>query len=317
MAQRTPPRVPSRLCLSLRVSTSKKLSRHFGFLMVVLTLGWGMNWPMIKLGVAEIPVWTFRSACVIFGALGLFAIARVSGDDWRIKRAYWLPIAGMALCNVTLWNIFVTYGVKMLPAGRSAIIAYTMPLWAAILSVIVLKETLTPRRVLGILIGMVGLGLLLAQEFTAIQAAPLGAMLIIVASISWSIGITITKKYALPIPTTTLTAWNLFLGGIPIAIGAFVLERHDIHPIGAGATIGLLYNIIVAFIICHWVFFRLVSIAPVSLMSIATLMIPVVAVSSGMIVLGERPRVTDYAALALIVAALATVLLPTRTPSRA
>jgi drug/metabolite transporter (DMT)-like permease len=206
----------------------------------------------------------------------------------------------------------VTYGVKMLPAGRSAIIAYTMPLWTAILSVLILKEVLTTRRIIGIVIGMTGLALLLSKEFTAVQAAPLGALLIVAAAIAWSVGIILTKKFAVPIPTTTLTAWNLMIGGIPIAIGAVLLERNDIHAVGMGATIALLYNIVVAFVICHWVFFRLVAIAPVSLMSLGTLMIPVVAVFSGMVVLGERPRTTDYAALALIVVALATVMLPSR-----
>lgn len=285
--------------------------------MVVLTLGWGMNWPMIKLGVSEIPVWTFRAACVLFGAAGLFVIARFSGDEWRIKREHWFAIGCMALFNVTLWNVMVTYGVKMLPAGRSAIIAYTMPLWTTILSVWVLNEKLTARRIIGIALGMSGLTLLVSTEFTKMQSAPLGVLLIISAAISWSVGITVTKKFALQIPTTTLTAWNLLLGGIPIGIGAILLERHQVHPFGIGASVGLLYNIVVAFIICHWVFFRLVSIAPVGLMAIGTLMIPVVAVASGMVVLGERPHLTDYAALALIVLSLATVLLPGRTPPKA
>lgn len=288
------------------------LPRSTWLLLAILTLGWGMNWPMIKMGLADIPVFTFRFLCVAAGAAGLFAIARASGLRISIPRGELRMLVVMSLCNVTLWNVLIAYGIQMMPSGRSAILAYTMPLWTVLLSAPILHEKLTRRRLAGIGLGMGGLALLLGTELASLKAAPFGALLIIAAALSWATGTTLTKKYPSSLPTTSFTGWNLLLGGIPLGIGALLLEPSQWRPIGPSAMVGLAYNMIVAFIICHWIWFKIVSLAPAGVSALGTLTIPVVAVFSGMIVLGERPEWSDYAALTLIVAAVATVLIPRR-----
>jgi drug/metabolite transporter (DMT)-like permease len=255
-------------------------------------------------------VWTFRSLCVAAGAGGLLAIARANGLSLRVPRNEWRVMVVVALCNVTLWNVLATSGVRLLPSGRSAILAYTMPLWTVLLSALVLGERLTRRRLAGIALGMAGLGLLLTDEFTAIESAPQGALLIIGAALSWALGITLMKKYPTSLATTAFTGWNMLVGGLPLVAGALLLEADAWRPVGVPAAIGLVYNMLVAFVLCYWAFYKLVALAPAGLSALGTLMIPVVAVFSGMLVLGERPGWHDYAALLLIVAALATVLVP-------
>ena len=78
----------------------------------------------------------------------------------------------------------------------------------------------------------------------------------------------------------------------------------------------MIYNAVVSFIFCNWAWMKIATIAPVSVSSISMLMIPIVGVFSGMMVLGERPQWTDFAALALVVAALAVVLMPSRQPAQ-
>lgn len=291
---------------------SATLPRSTWLLVALLTLGWGMNWPMMKLAVAEIPVWTFRGLCCAAGAAGMFVIARAGGMRIRIAREQWVPIMLTALFNVTLWNAFVTSGVRLLPAGRSAILAYTMPLWTVLLSRFILGEALTVRRITGVALGMCGLALLLGDSLVAIGGAPAGAFMIVFAALCWSTGTVLMKRFSLPIPTTVFTGWNLFLGGIPLGVIALVVDPPHWHPIGPSAVVGLVYNMIVAFIVCHWLWFRIVSLAPAGVSALGTLMIPVVGVTSGMLILGERPGWTEFSALTLILAALATVLIPSR-----
>ncbi|MBK8017921.1 MAG: DMT family transporter [Betaproteobacteria bacterium] len=289
------------------------LPRSTWLLLAMLTLGWGMNWPMIKMAVAEVPVWTFRGICVWGGAIGLFAIARFSATSLHVPRKHWGPLLLMSLCNVTLWNVLVTYGIRMLPAGRSAILAYTMPLWTVLFSTLILHEKLTVRRVAGIVLGMSGLGLLLTDSIVAIGGRPLGALLIVSAAICWSMGTVLMKKIPLGMSTTSFTAWNFLLGGVPIVAGALILDPPHWRPIGPWAVTGLVYNVFVAFILCHWIWFRIVSLAPAGVSALGTLSIPVVAVFSGMAILGEKPDWTEICALGLILAALATVLVPSRS----
>jgi len=281
-------------------------------LLLVLTLGWGCNWPLIKLALAEIPVWTFRSLCVVAGAAGIFAIARATGQPMLPPRAHWPRLIGAALFNVTAWNILIAYGLTLLPAGRSAILAYTMPLWAVLLSVPLLRERLTARRLLGLLLGMSGAGLLLSDEWAGLRTAPIGALLVVGAAVSWALGSVLIKRFPTSLPTTSFTAWQLLLGGLPIVVGTCVLDTGKLAPLSWQASAALAYNIVVAFILCYWVWFKIVSRASVIASSLGTLAIPVVGVFSSMLVLGERPDWREYLALLLVVMAIATVIIPIR-----
>jgi drug/metabolite transporter (DMT)-like permease len=286
------------------------LPRSMWALLALLTLCWGLNWPMMKLALAEIPVWTFRGACVVVGAIGLFAIARAGGLRLRIPEGQLPRLAVGSFFNITLWNVLIGYGLTFLPSGRSAILAYTMPLWTVLLSAFLLDERLTARRIAGVALGMAGLALLLGTELATLRAAPVGTLLVLGAAISWAVGTILLKRFPTRLPTTSFVAWQLALGGLPIALGAIVIDWGEWRPIGPGPTIGLLYNMLVAFIFCHWAWFKIATSAPAGVASLSTMMIPVVGVFSGMLVLGEQPRWQEYAALVLISLALATVLVP-------
>ena len=92
-------------------------------LILVLTLVWGCNWPVLKIGVTELAPLTFRSLTLPLAAIGLLTVARVSGDPIRVPRALWPRLLVLALLNIGAWNGLVLFGVQQLPAGRSAILA--------------------------------------------------------------------------------------------------------------------------------------------------------------------------------------------------
>ncbi|MGE5104902.1 MAG: EamA family transporter, partial [Betaproteobacteria bacterium] len=101
---------------------------------LVLTLVWGCNWPVLKMGVAELAPLTFRAITLPFAAMGLLLVTRLSGDSIRIPRELWPRVGALALFNIAGWNGFVLFGVQQLPAGRSSILAYTMPIWATLIA---------------------------------------------------------------------------------------------------------------------------------------------------------------------------------------
>jgi len=228
-----------------------------------------------------------RSVCVIAGAVGIFVIARISGQTMLPPRRNWPRLIGASLCNVTACNTLIAYGLTLLSAGRSAILAYTMPGWAVLLSVPLLPERLTPRRLLGLLLGMSGL-LLLSDEWTGPRTTPIGALLALGAAASWALGSVVIKRFPTSLPTTSFTAWQLLLGGLPILIGTCVLDSGKVAPLSWQAYAALAYNIVVVFIICYWVWFKIVRRVAVIASSLGTLAIPVVGVFSSMLVPGEQ-----------------------------
>jgi drug/metabolite transporter (DMT)-like permease len=283
-------------------------------LLVLLTIMWGFNWPMIKLAVAGMAPMHFRTLCLVAGAAGLFAMAAAGRIEWRVPRAEWGKLVAISLFNLSGWNILAVYGVSMMASGRASILGYTMPMWSVLLSTWLLGERFTARRALGVALGMGGMTLLLASEFQAMQRAPLGALCMVGAAISWAIGLVLIRKWAATRPATSYSAWQMVVGVIPILAMALTLEDGSFNPftLPLGAGVGVFYNMFVAFIFCYWAWMKIVQSAPAGVSSLATLMVPVVGVFSGALVLGETPRSTDYAALALVVASLATVLIPPR-----
>ena len=280
------------------------------WVLVALTLGWGFNWPMMKLALSELPVFSFRSICLLGGAAGLFAIAAYARLPLRVPRGQWSRLLPIALFNITVWNVCIAYGIGYMTSGRAAILAFTMPLWGVLLSAWLLKERITARRILGVGLGMGAMLLLLSVELRAVQAAPKGTLLMLSGALSWAVGTVIMKRYPVDLPVTSLTAWQLLLGGIPIYAGALAFDLHSLHPLTLWPAVAVAYNVLVAFVFCYWAWYKIVTSVPVGVSSLSTLMIPVVGVFSGMLVLAERPHWQDFAALGLVLLALATVMLP-------
>jgi drug/metabolite transporter (DMT)-like permease len=287
---------------------------HLIGLLVALTLAWGFNWPLIKIALAGMAPMHFRTLCLLTGAIGLFAIAVAGKVEWRVPRNRWGPLAAISFFSLSCWNILSVYGVSMMASGRAAILGYTMPVWGALLSRWVLDEPLTSRRALGLVLGMSGMALLLAAEFRSMQHAPLGALCMIGAAISWAIGVVLIRKWGTGMPPTAFTAWQMVLGVIPILAIALVGEdgSFNLFALPPGPLFGVLYNMFVAFIFCYWAWTKIVQSMPVGVSSLATSLVPVVGVFSGAVVLGEAPRLADYAALVLVVGSLATVLVAPR-----
>jgi drug/metabolite transporter (DMT)-like permease len=286
-------------------------SRLSGFGVVLLglvTLGWGFAWPVIKLVLAEVPPLTFRGICLVAAGAGVLALARLGGQSLHVPARYWGRLLALSACNVVGWNLFVVYGIGLLPSGRAALLGYTMPLWSTVLSVWLLDEPLTARRAASLLLGMAGVAVLLGGDVAGMARAANGVALMLGAAVSWGLGVVLLKRFALPIATASLTGWMMLAGGAPIACAAVALEHDRWRPVTGVAVLGLLYSVVIAFMFCYWAWNRVVLMVPVAVSSVSALATPVVGVLSGMWVLGEPLTWQEVAAGACIVGAIALVV---------
>ena len=281
----------------------------------VLALVWGVNWPVLKLGVTEIAPLTFRALTLPFAALGLLGIAKATGDSIRIPRTLWTKVAILGIANITGWNGLLLFGVQQLPAGRSAIIAFTMPMWSVLFSLALLHEPLSARKVAGLALGMLGMGVLLGDDVRHIQRSPTAALLVLGAAICWAFGTVLLRKWKPPLPQNALTGWMMLLGWIPLAMLAPFFDGAPLHSLSAVAWFALVYNMFLAGTLAHWAWYSLARTLPVALSSMSSLPVPIVGVFSGMLLLGERPGPGEWTALALVVAAMVAVLWVPKPPA--
>ncbi|HEX2197867.1 MAG TPA: DMT family transporter [Burkholderiales bacterium] len=287
------------------------LPRRLWWVLAALTFAWGFNWTAMKVALAEVPPWTFRSFCLGLGSAVLFAALRAGGQRLVVPRRQWGRLALLALLNITCWNMLVAFGVALIPSGRAAILAYTMPVWAIPLSVWVLGERVTRRKLAGLGLGLAGLALLLGENLLALGAAPLGSLLVLGAALSWALGTVLQKRFPMSMPAGAYTAWIMLLGGVPIFLGTLLFEDAGaLRDVGFWAWAGVAYNVLVSFAFAHWAWIKIATAVPVSVFAISMLIIPVIGVLSGIVFLGERPSWAEVAALVLVLGALATVIRP-------
>jgi drug/metabolite transporter (DMT)-like permease len=284
-------------------------------LLVLVALGWGFTWPVIKLVLAEVPPLSYRAICALVGGVGLLALARAGGQSLVVPRRAWRRLLALAACNIVGWNIFVVYGVAQLPSGRAALIGYTMPLWSTLLSVWLLGERLTLRRGASLVLGMAGVVVLLGAELAGLASAGTGVALMLSAALSWALGVVLLKRFALPISTSALTGWMMLAGGVPIASAAIALERGRWQPVSVTAGLGLAYSVLISFMFCYWAWNRVVLRVPVAVSSVTALATPVIGVISGIAVLGEPLTWHEVAAGTCILGAIALVLPPRQRAS--
>lgn len=284
-------------------------------LVVALTLFWGLNWPAMKLVLSEMPVWPFRALCCGIAGVGMLLVAVAGRQRLRVTKGELAPLVFCAACNVTGWHLFTAYGLLEIGAGRASIVAFTMPIWAGLLSAIFLGERLTVNKLAALALGVAGLGVLVWQDMAKLGAAPHGVALVLCAALGWACGTIVLKRTKWTVPTVTLTAWQLLIGGAPIIVGTLVFHPpFDVTTLSPGPFWAGVYTLAIPMLICQWVWFKIVELFPASIAGISTLAIPAVGVISSALILGEPLGIAEVAALLLVLPALALVLL---VPDRA
>ncbi len=290
-------------------ATATHLPLQGYFLLMGLTLFWGMNWPFMKIALTELPVWWFRTACLVVGGVGLLTLARLSGGVWSFTKAEVRPLMLVSLFGIVGWHLNSAYGVSLMPAGRAAIIAFTMPVWASILGSILLGEAFTRAKVVGLILGMAGLAVLIGPDLVAVQTAPLGAFFMLMAAVTWAIGTVLVKRFTWTLSVTALAGWQLIFGTVPILTGALLLEPvPDLATVSDRTILAALYIFALPMIFCQWAFLKTVRLFPASIAAIGTLAIPIVGVYASSLILDEPVGWRELGALGLICAALFGVL---------
>jgi drug/metabolite transporter (DMT)-like permease len=289
-----------------------QLSRKDLVLLALLTLFWGLNWPVMKIGVRDFPPLTFRTISMLGGLAVIWLAARAQGASLAIPAGARMTVIRLAIPNMLIWHSMIIIGVKLLSSGRAAILGYTMPAWAVLSGLIFFGDRISRSALIGIALAISGALLLLSSEFSRLSGQPVGTVLALIAAAGWGFGTVLMKRTQLDMPTISLTFWMLSFTTVIMAMLALIFEYPAIrmpHPIEWAAII---YNSAIIFGFAHVVWFRLARILPPVASSLSVMFIPVLGTFSGAWILGEVPHWQDYVAMLLILGAMSTVLFKPR-----
>lgn len=280
------------------------------FLLVTLAFSWGSSWPVHKLALAEIQPMGYRVMTTYAGAVLLLLLARWQGHPVRVPRSEIRPLIILAIINICAFQIMSTFGLRMIEAGRAAILAYTLPLWMVIIGWLFLGEKLTLSRFAALVMGLGAMALLIAPDIVKLGRAPLGTVLLTCCAITWATGTTYYKSRQWKLSAGALAGWQLMIGGIPIVIIYLIAEPALKPQDWSSTTVGAVFYVLaMATVYSHWCWFRILQLLPSWVASIGILGAPVVGVFSATVVLDEVLTWRELAALLLVVASMALVMI--------
>lgn len=295
----------------------QRLSRRQLVLLVLLTAVWGINWPVMKLGVTGFPALTFRALSIWLGvpvlALGLVLLK----VPFRVPRRHWPELVWLAATNMFIWHATIILAVKTLSSGRAAILGYTMPIFSAVIGAVLFSAALTRRGWLGVSAAACGVALLLWHEFTGLAGHPLGVLLALIAASTWALGTQLLRRTRMDVPTLTISFWMTVLTAVVMAVLSLLFERGDWVAPTATVWSAIWFNAVLIFGFAHAVWFYLARSLPPLASTLSVMFIPVVGVFSGALWLGEVLHWQDWAAVVLMVVAIGSVLWPARVPAAA
>ena len=268
-------------------------------LLVGITFCWGINWPIMKIGMLEIPVFPFRAIVLLAGGITLFALCKLLRYPLLPSRAEWPAIIAIASA-LSIFQVFSGYGVLLTESGRAAVMAYTMPVWAIALGWIFLGEKQGWSRIIALALGMGGMSLLLIADISSIGSTPLGMIFMLITAVSWAVATIIQKRSTWSLPTLSVVAWQIFLGSLPMAVGSIFIEYSEISFPSIPAIICLLYNAFIAAAFCFWAYMEVVRLYPVGVATIGVMLTPIVGILSGAAVLNEPLGMAEYGSVVLV-----------------
>ncbi|HMA16592.1 MAG TPA: DMT family transporter, partial [Kiloniellaceae bacterium] len=160
-------------------------------LLVAVVVLWGVNWPVMKVGVAAMPPVWFATARMVLGAASLLALLAVLGRV-KVPTRRDLPVVlTVGLLQMGAFLALVNVALLHVEAGRSAILAYTTPLWVTPAAILLLGERPTLFKLAGLALGLAGVAALF-NPFGFDWSDPavlLGNGLLLAAALAWSVAI--------------------------------------------------------------------------------------------------------------------------------
>jgi drug/metabolite transporter (DMT)-like permease len=277
-------------------------------LVLVIGLVWGFNWVAARVILEVLQPWQLRAVGIGLGTVTLFAAAALIRTPLAVPRSEQAKIVIAGFFNVAAWGVLSAYAQIFGTTSRAIVIAYSMPIWAALLARWVLREKLNAVKVGALALCAAGLAILVWP--LARTGFPLGALFALGCAWSWAAGTIYLKWAAIRAPTLAASAWQLLFGWLMLAAGMLVFEGlPQLSTLDAGKLGWIGYNGVLGMGMTYFLWFVVVVRLPAVTASLGSLLVPVVGVTGSMWVLGERPNLADAIGFALIFAAAASVLL--------
>ena len=272
---------------------------------------WGSTWLFIKLGLADLPPFTFASIRFIIASAIVFSIIRIRGIELPRARSDWLLLAVTGILSFGFNYGLVFWGEQYITSGLAALLQATTPAFGLVFAHFNLPgERLSWTRIGGVVLGVCGVAVVFSNQLAvAGRQALAGCVALLLSSIFVAYSNVLVKKHGKKLNPAIMTAGQMLFGLLLLLAASVTLEGNPLrYHWTAMAVIALLYLAVVGSVIAFLLYYWLILNMDVTKSMLIALVTPVVAVILGMIVLNEEFGWRTLAGGAMIMLGIAFIV---------
>ena len=278
-------------------------------LLVIASVGWGLNFPIMKHLLTEWPPLSSRGLCGVVGAVALALIAFARQQQLSVPRRLWLRLLLVSTLQIGGWTAFMGLALLWLSASEAAVLGISIPVWVAFVAWPVLGERVSLLRAISLLVALAGIVVLIGGNGleASVEKLP-GILCALAGAVCVAFGTVLTKHFPMAMPPLSLAAWQIGLGCLPIAIVGLAIEHPQLAALSSVGWASMVYMTLIQFCLCYVCWFAALERLPAATASIGTLLVPVVGVLAAAAMLHEPLGVREIIALAVTLGGVAVAL---------
>lgn len=282
-------------------------SRQAALLLVAVVVAWGLTWPVTKAILQVLSPVSAVALRLAIATIALFVISAGRGGLAVPPRADLPVVLSITLLHIVGFSVLMSMGLTFVPTGRSVVLAYTTPLWVTPGASLFLKEPLTARRAIGVVLGLLGLIVLfnpLAFDW-ANREAVLGNAALLAAALLWAGSILHIRGHLWHSTPFDLLPWEMLLATVILVPAALAVDGVPAIRWTGGLVLMVLYAALPGTALAYWAMAVANRTLPAVTMSLGSLGVPVVSIVTATLALGEALTPSLVAAVALVLSGVA------------
>lgn len=289
-------------------SQPEMIDRQSWLLLLVLAILWGCSFFFVGLALRELPPLTVALARVVLAAALIYPMFKWQGGVLPTSLAGWMPFTVMGLFNNIIPFSLIFAGQLHISSGLASVLNATTPLFAVIVLASFGDEKLIFRRVVGVLVGLLGVYVLRDPDHVQSDSQIIGMLFCLGGALSYGFAGLWGRRHFNNVPPLTTTTCQLISSSIIMAFIAGAVEQPWHLPMPGLITWAAIFGLAaLSTALGYVVFFTILKRVGASNVMLVTLLMPVPAILLGVVVLGEPLAWRDIAGALVIAASLVVI----------
>lgn len=270
----------------------------------VLTVIWSLNWTVMKWALDFSGPFTFSALRYVAATVVLFVLMGLRRDSFAMPPL--VPTILIGATQTTGFQAFAQWALVGGGAGKTALLAYTMPFWMVPLAWLLLHEK--PRAAQWTSIALAAVGLVFVIEPWHTLGSVRSVVFALLGGLSWAIGTVLSKRVfqRTKVGPLQLTAWQMLFGTVVLVIIALIVPERTVTW-APGLIAALAYNALLSSGLAWALWLLIVQRLPTQMAGLNSLLVPIAGVLFAWALLSERPDLAEWIGIGLIGIALVSL----------